>query len=202
MINLDISLVTVEWAMTSDNSGSQTKTQARDIELENTDNVDELLRQTCVITMNHFLFDDDDSKDDTLEEYNDEEMDVGSSEICLVQQVLNLIDLEGEVVLVDAETGQILRERGFERNLEALLKDDVQATKKKPYKNEEMVRLREEAITQALTQLYAQFESLSTNLAGSYEYVVGPMTLMTVRSWHRHFIFIRGGKRVLIRCRD
>ncbi|PON54094.1 hypothetical protein PanWU01x14_198240 [Parasponia andersonii] len=58
-----------------------------DIVPEDVDNVDELLRQTRVITMNDFLVNDDDFEDDTLEEYNDKEMDVGSrdSDSCAEQ---------------------------------------------------------------------------------------------------------------------
>ncbi|PON52403.1 hypothetical protein TorRG33x02_308440 [Trema orientale] len=47
-----------------------------DIEPGNTSNIDELLHQTRVMTMDDFVVDDDDFEDDTLEKYKDEKIDL------------------------------------------------------------------------------------------------------------------------------
>ncbi|PON34537.1 hypothetical protein PanWU01x14_343580 [Parasponia andersonii] len=45
-----------------------------DIEPNEVDNIDDLISQARVVTPNDFLVDDDEFEEDTLEEYNDEEV--------------------------------------------------------------------------------------------------------------------------------
>ncbi|PON44702.1 hypothetical protein PanWU01x14_264850 [Parasponia andersonii] len=47
-----------------------------EIELDEVDNIDDLICQARVMTPNDFLVDDDEFEDDTLEEYNDEEVEL------------------------------------------------------------------------------------------------------------------------------
>ncbi|PON59445.1 hypothetical protein PanWU01x14_159550 [Parasponia andersonii] len=47
-----------------------------DIEPDEVDNIDDLICQTCVVIPNDFLVDDDEFENDTLEEYNDEEVEL------------------------------------------------------------------------------------------------------------------------------
>ncbi|PON83185.1 hypothetical protein TorRG33x02_210190 [Trema orientale] len=49
-----------------------------DVEPKNASNIEELLCQTRIITIDKFLIDDDEFKDDMLEEYNDEKIDLRS----------------------------------------------------------------------------------------------------------------------------
>ncbi|PON60968.1 hypothetical protein PanWU01x14_149360 [Parasponia andersonii] len=51
-----------------------------DIEPDYANNVDELLPQTRVMTMDDFVIDNNEFEDDTLEEYNNDEIDSGSSD--------------------------------------------------------------------------------------------------------------------------
>ncbi|PON39619.1 hypothetical protein PanWU01x14_303570, partial [Parasponia andersonii] len=46
------------------------------IELDEVDNIDDLICQARVVTPNDFLVDDDEFEDNTLEEYNDEEVEL------------------------------------------------------------------------------------------------------------------------------
>ncbi|PON36738.1 hypothetical protein PanWU01x14_325960 [Parasponia andersonii] len=47
-----------------------------DIELDEVDNIDDLICQARIVTPNDFLVDDDEFEDDTLDEYNDEEIEL------------------------------------------------------------------------------------------------------------------------------
>ncbi|PON43015.1 hypothetical protein PanWU01x14_277870 [Parasponia andersonii] len=47
-----------------------------DVESDEVDNIDDLIYQARVVTPNDFLVDDDEFEDDTLEEYNDEEIEL------------------------------------------------------------------------------------------------------------------------------
>ncbi|PON42019.1 hypothetical protein PanWU01x14_284880 [Parasponia andersonii] len=48
--------------------------QREDVEPTEVDNIDKLIRESHVVTQDNFLVDDDEFEDDTLEEYDDEEI--------------------------------------------------------------------------------------------------------------------------------
>ncbi|PON44587.1 hypothetical protein PanWU01x14_265720 [Parasponia andersonii] len=54
--------------------------QKDDDEPAKVNNIDELLRESHVVTQDDFLVDDDEFEDDTLEEYNDEEIEIVDSD--------------------------------------------------------------------------------------------------------------------------
>ncbi|PON99994.1 hypothetical protein TorRG33x02_041220, partial [Trema orientale] len=54
--------------------------QRDDVEPAEVNNIDELLRESRVVTQDDFLVDDDEFDDDTLEEYDDEEIEIIDSD--------------------------------------------------------------------------------------------------------------------------
>ncbi|PON71632.1 hypothetical protein PanWU01x14_070870, partial [Parasponia andersonii] len=54
--------------------------QLDDVEPANVNNIDELLRESCVVTQDDFLVDDDEFEDVTLEKYDDEEIEIIDSD--------------------------------------------------------------------------------------------------------------------------
>ncbi|PON48679.1 hypothetical protein PanWU01x14_235560 [Parasponia andersonii] len=54
--------------------------QREDIEPAEVDNIDELIRESRVVTQDDFLINDDEFEDDTLKEYDDEEIEIIDSD--------------------------------------------------------------------------------------------------------------------------
>ncbi|PON39142.1 hypothetical protein PanWU01x14_307120 [Parasponia andersonii] len=53
-----------------------------DAEPAEVNNIDELLCESCIVTQDNFLVDDDKFEDDTLEEYDDKEIEIVDNDIC------------------------------------------------------------------------------------------------------------------------
>ncbi|PON60656.1 hypothetical protein PanWU01x14_150740 [Parasponia andersonii] len=79
--------------------------QQDDVEPAEVNNIDKLLHESRVVRQDDFLVDDDEFEDDTLEEYDDEEIEIVDSDISSEEnnnisddEVVHLLDL-GRVVM-------------------------------------------------------------------------------------------------------